>query len=161
MARWRAAVVSAAGGRPAGHVSAAAGVHGWRGGLVHLAFRVLQLLPHHGAVLQILAGVEPQGRALHRMSLRAGTGGNSAARCWGWCSWPSTSPRARAPARRPRCPTPVASARAAMRPACSRAAWSTRESISTTRRTWAKPAAACSCAAPVATARSCRANTWR
>ena len=36
-----------------------------------------------------------------------------------------------------------------------------RRSTSTTRRTWASSAAASSCAAPVATARSCRASTWR
>ena len=56
----------------AGGVSAAAGVHGRRGGLVHLAVRVLQLLPHHGAVLQVVAGIEPQGRVLHRVPLCPG-----------------------------------------------------------------------------------------
>ena len=35
------------------------------------------------------------------------------------------------------------------------------DSISTTRRTCATRAAACNCAAPVATARSCRGSTWR
>ena len=45
---------------------------GWGGRLVHLAAGVLQQLPHHGAVLQVLAGIEPQGRLLHRVPLPPG-----------------------------------------------------------------------------------------
>ena len=124
--------------------------------------RVLQLLPHHGAVLQVVAGIEPQGRALHRVPLCAGVRRQDSRQDAGAGAVGQVRHQERrAPARRPRCPTPVASARAATKPACSPAAWSTRASISTTRRTWANSAAASSCAAPVATARSCRASTWR
>ena len=51
------------------------GGHGRGGGLVYVAARVLQQLPHHGAVLQVVAAVEPQGRDLHRVPLSAGLGG--------------------------------------------------------------------------------------
>jgi hypothetical protein len=54
----KAAVVPLARERTAGGVSAAAVVDDWIGGMVYLAIGILQLLPHHGAVLQVVAGID-------------------------------------------------------------------------------------------------------
>ena len=49
-----------------------------RCGRVHLALAVLHLVSHHGAVLRLLAGIEPQRRRLHQVPFSAWCRGKGA-----------------------------------------------------------------------------------
>ena len=82
----------------------------------------------------------------------------SAARCWGWCNWPSMSRRARGRDRSPKSPTPVACGPAVTRRvSCPAGCQVTSMGFpSTTRLTWARAGGARGSAARAATARSCR-----
>ena len=61
-----------------GAVLADMGIDDDRCGRVHVAVGVLHLLSHHGALLRLLAGIEPQGRRLHQVPFSARGRGKSA-----------------------------------------------------------------------------------